>query len=328
HGMPCSGSVGPAELAVAPRDVRRRRATYLFVDFHGLGDTRAFAAALERCPGSPAVLGGESVRFAAERFRPQQTKRLGPGLLAAEVMIRADQLAAFLPAAERLAAGAGVALEREVYFLKDGGALVIAGYLADHRRGSFAVDLTLAPAIAALAMERFDGRPYVLGRWQAGFFERAAGGQASRIRATRAALDPDELVNRGVLTGLRLRGSLGAMLTRTFVPGIGLLRRVYGSPFTARLPYLPPALLPLCPGPAAGRGAPADVGAGYAASPPPDAAPPRAQGRAGGTAAAGGEPESILLAIRPGTNGAAASDAATSRRSPTTRALHCVNCGE
>jgi len=66
-----------------------------------------------------------------------QTKRLGPGLLAAEIVMPAEQVPAFLPAADALARGAGTSLDAEVYYLADGSALVIAAYLVDHRSGAF-----------------------------------------------------------------------------------------------------------------------------------------------------------------------------------------------
>ena len=53
--------------------------------------------------------------------------------------------------------------------MADGDALVIAGYLTDHRAAAFYLDLVLAPALLDLAVQRFGGRPYVLGRWQATF---------------------------------------------------------------------------------------------------------------------------------------------------------------
>jgi len=70
---------------------------YLFVDFLDLDAARAFAHALAECPGSPIVLDRESSRFAADRFRPQMTKRLGPGLLAAEVLMPSREVKRYLP---------------------------------------------------------------------------------------------------------------------------------------------------------------------------------------------------------------------------------------
>ena len=359
-GMPWTRIAGPRELGVAAQSDARRAgagghgsrptAAYLFVDFLGLDGARRFAATLGRCPGSPAVREDDGVRFAAERFRPQQTKRLGPGLLAAEVVLPTERLAAFLRAAERLAAGAGQALDSEIYFLRDGRALVIAGYLTDHRRGSFAVDLTLAPAITELAISRFGGRPYVLGRWQSGYFGLAQGPSAARIRAARRALDPGELLNRGVYTGLRLRGALGVLLSRGFVPGIALLRAVYGTPLVSWWARLVRAALAGLPGPAAGRGAPAVIGARYAVRPLVAAdlsregvaangatahlaARPSADSAAAPVAASarGAEPGSILLAVPPGgpqAGPALGVGAGTSAQPPEDRALHCVNCGE
>src|SRR5207244_1198014 len=75
--------------------------------------------------------------------------------------------------AERLAGNLGRTLDTEVYLVADGTALVIAGYLTDHRHGDFAVDLMIAPALLDLALARHQARPYVLGRWQSPFFSRA-----------------------------------------------------------------------------------------------------------------------------------------------------------
>ena len=73
----------------------------------------------------PRVLDQEGVRFAAERFRPQQTKRLGPGMLAAEILMLATEVPAFLPRAEALARATGNTLDAEVYYVRDGTALMI-----------------------------------------------------------------------------------------------------------------------------------------------------------------------------------------------------------
>jgi hypothetical protein len=200
-GLPWTRIASPAELGVACAPDRDHADAYLFVDFPGLDHARRFGAMLAEAPGTPIVLDKESVRVGAERFRPQQTKRLGPGLLAAEILLPPSRVPDFLPRAEAMARGIGMELDAEVYYLAEGTALVIAGYLTDHRRGSFAVDLTLAPALLDLAMRSFGGRPYVLGRWQSAYFDRKLGADAGRVRRARATFDGAELVNRGVLTG-------------------------------------------------------------------------------------------------------------------------------
>jgi FAD/FMN-containing dehydrogenase/ferredoxin len=299
-GLPWARILGPAELGAPTHPDQEPAGGYLFVDFLDPSPARAFAGALAECPGAPRVLGAESIRFAAERFKPQQTKRLGPGLVAAEILMPAAEVPRFLPRAESLVRNVGNQLDAEVYYLADGTALVIGAYLADHRRGDFAIDLMIAPALLDLAMSRHHGKPYVLGRWQSAWFGRKFGTSARRLQGIKRGLDPNAIVNRGVLFGLRLRGLLGLMTRAGFAPGVSLLRMVMTSSLSA---LVRAARTPLSSwrGPAHGRGEPAVVGAVFAASP------------------------GLPSPARPSVNG---SQAGTGRQVAAARALNCVNCGE
>ncbi len=299
--LPWTRIAGPADLGLAGvTQVDEHAAAHLYVDFLDLAAARAFAAALGDCPGEPRCDHDESVRFAAERFRPQQTKRLGPGLLAAEIVMPAAEVRHFLPRAEKLAANVGSELDAEVYYLADGEALVIGAYLTDHRNGSFAVDLMIAPALLDLAIMQHRGRPYVLGRWQAAWFGTRFGDDAERVRAAKRALDPGALVNRGVLVELRLRGFLGAVVAATFAPGVRWLRGVYGSGLLGGGVRLARTLLKAFPGPARGRGGALEIGHTHRATRPD---------------------------LAEGLNGDAARVAAAAQGAED-HALHCVNCGE
>jgi ferredoxin len=183
----------------------------------------------------------------------------------------------------------------------------------------------VAPALVDLAMHGFDGTPYVLGRWQSAWFERRFGSMATRVRAARRALDPEHGLNRGVLTGLRLHGPLGSLLTSTFEPGIAMLRATYDAPAASWLARLARGVMGVFPGPAAGRGAPAVVGARFRSQAPEGEEP--------------GPDGSILLPIAPraavgdalrivGQASAAREALPILRQTPEDRALHCVNCGE
>jgi FAD/FMN-containing dehydrogenase/ferredoxin len=230
----------PSELGAAVTDAGGEAGVYLYVDFLSAAGGRAFAERLGDCPGTPSVSDADSARFARDRFRPQQVKRLGPGFLAAEILMPAQQVPAFLPAAEKLARGAGVELDAEVYYLSDGTALPIAGYVTDHRRGKFHVDLLVVPALLELAEQRFEGKPYVLGRWQAAHLERKFDAdQLARLRTIKAGLDPAGIVGRGSFFDMGLRGPLGALLARTMRPSGALFRALFAvSPVRALVSWV------------------------------------------------------------------------------------------
>ena len=243
-----AGSAGPD---------RHRYGAYLYVDFLDATQARRFAARLADLPGAPALLPDESVAFAAGRFRPQRTKRVGPGLLAAEIDLPADGVAAFVADAERLAGGAGVELEHEIYFLRGGRALAIAGYLTDHRTLGFLLDLALTPALLDLAVTRHGGRPYVLGRWQGAFAPDKFGDDGlERLIAVKTALDPARLLGRGVLLGFELRGLPGRLVAEVYRPGVRLAGLAWRTPGLDAAVRLTRAALRLAPGPAHRRGAP------------------------------------------------------------------------
>ena len=255
--LPWRRVLGPVDLGAPEPGEARPKGSFVFVNFASEEAGRRFAAELGHCPGAPGYSNDESVRFARDRFRPQQIKRFGPAFLAAEIQLPADQVSGFLTAAEKLAHAVGPHLDAEVYYLADGAALAIAGYLTDHRRASFAVDLSLAPALLDLAMARFGGSPYVLGRWQANLFPRKFGrARAGELRRWKSSLDPYALVNRGSFFDMGLRTPLGGALTLAIGPMVRLLRWTYGAlpPVTTLLKRV----LARFPGPSAGRGIRAD----------------------------------------------------------------------
>ena len=254
--MPWRRIAGP-ELGVEAGEDDGRGAAYVYLDFLGLAAARAFGARLPKAPGAPVALGAESVRISAERFRPQQSKRLGPGLLAAEVMLPGSSVSAYLRDAWRLGHGAGLELDPEVYYVADGEALVIAGYLTDHRTAAFHTDLVLAPALLDLAAGRFSGRPYVVGRWQAAFAaERFGRDGLERLRRLKETHDPGDLLNRGVLLGMGLRGPHGRLVAAVYRPGVAVARRAWATPGLSTLARGARGVLDRLPGPASGRGVP------------------------------------------------------------------------
>ena len=266
----------PSSMSTSSRPVRRA----------------ASRRASTTCPASPPCWPTKASRSRPTRFRPQQTKRLGPGLLAAEIELPAGEVAAFLAGAERLAHGAGVALEHEVYYLTGDRALVIAGYLTDHRSMAFLLDLALTPALLDLAVRRY-GAPALRAGPLAGFVcprqvrRRGSGASHRDQEGTRSR--PAARSRRAVRPGAaRTAGAArGEGVPSRRAPG----RLAWRTPGLAATMRLVRAALRYVPGSAHGHGRPVRPGLA-------DAGP--------GTAAAGAAASLPVLA----------------------RALHCVNCGE
>jgi FAD/FMN-containing dehydrogenase/ferredoxin len=270
-GMPWTRLIHPDECGLLhqfkaepePEGKRRRKrfGAYVFVDFMGGEAGAAFCRSLDRAPGSPRILVEEGLLFSAERFRPQAIKRLGPGLLAAEILMPAHQVTRFLPEARRRARGAGLELDVEVSYLSDGNTRVIAGFLVDQRSGVFRLQLVLAPALSDLALRRYGGRPYVLGRWLALYFKRSRAERAERQLRIKDSLDPGWVVNRGSYFRMGLQGAAGRVALRAFRPTVRLLGAAFGSTLMLPFTWMLRTLFSLTPGPAQGRGSTSDQAA-------------------------------------------------------------------
>ncbi len=239
----------PANLKYLSREhveaVRRVRGTAerlsrpaVYVDFDAALEAARFEGGLTSGKWRVQSDAAEAQQWFADRFRPQQTKRLGPGFLAAEILLPTRHLERFLERAVKLANGVGVHLESEVYFCRNGISLALPGYLTRGPRFGFLFELVLAPMLVELAMRRYDGEPYVLGRWQAAFFRnRFRAGAARMLRRAKKSADPGWLLNPGVYFRPAFRLSTVTLMFRSsFALHLALLRRFYGlGPFAARV---------------------------------------------------------------------------------------------
>jgi ferredoxin len=218
-------------------DSKRRAKPAVYLDFESEAEAKRFESALRTSKWKPFRDDVEAQRWFADRFRPQQTKRLGPGYLAAEILMPAEHLTEFLGAAVKLAGRVGVHLETEAYFLRDGRVLVLPGYLTRGPRRGFTWELLLAPMLLDLAMARYGGQPYVLGRWQSPYFRhKHAKAQRKSLVTMKRRTDPDRILNPGVFFGpvFRIGGVQGVFRT-TFPGTVRWLRGLYGAPLTAAI---------------------------------------------------------------------------------------------
>ena len=204
----------------------------VYIDFDDADEARQFEAGLESGKWKIKSDDVEALAWHDDRFRPQQAKRLGPGYLAAEILMATQHVERFLDRAAQLTAKVGVHLESEVYFFDEGRCLVIAGYMTQGQRRGFLFEMALAPMLVDLAMTRYDGFPYVLGRWQSPFFKSKYGsGGARTLRRMKKRADRRRTLNPGVFfaPAFRLPGVAGFYKVG-FPMGLRLLRGLYSMP--------------------------------------------------------------------------------------------------
>ncbi|MHC4598095.1 MAG: FAD-binding oxidoreductase, partial [Planctomycetota bacterium] len=166
----------------------------------------------------------------SERYFPMKFQRLGPGMLAAEVMLSRARVPAFIRRARRIAARFGNALAVEVFVCrpregplggKDRDCVVIASFRCDPlARLDYFIRLLLVQLLVHLGV-RLGGRPYGFGIWNSPFLHRGVPRAVRReLVARKVRLDPGLLLNPMKFFHVR---------TRLFnLPGILFLSPVYG----------------------------------------------------------------------------------------------------
>jgi FAD/FMN-containing dehydrogenase/ferredoxin len=172
-----------------------------------------------------------------ERFFPLKSQRLGPGLLASEVVLPRKSVPAFIQRARRLAAPFGINPAIEVTVSRCDGSteacVVIVSFPCDPtRRWHYVLSLLLVQLISHRGV-RMRGRPYGLGIWNAPF----VGGSFSpeerrRLLLRKQELDPDHLLNPRKFFGVRSRFfNVPGLLFRPAIFGAALRVVSLLSPF-------------------------------------------------------------------------------------------------
>ena len=165
----------------------------------------------------------------ADRYFPMKIRRLGPALLAAQVVMPIEQVAAYLAEADRYAAQWGLTLATEAHVLpasaSSGGlrALTMPMFLTDAGRKSFAAHFAFVPLLERLGAKHH-GQPYNLGIWHAPFAsEKYSREEWQRLIAAKRRLDPHQLLNPGKFPRVKSRfGGLTGLLLQPPVFKFGM----------------------------------------------------------------------------------------------------------
>ncbi len=161
-----------------------------------------------------------------ERLFGMKTKRLGPSILASELIIPIKSAATFIARAKKIGADFGVEITIDSYIMDSDKTLIMANFLTDARRKKYFINIPLV-AIITKAAVNLGAEPYGLGLWNAAFvhnlFNKA---KYQELRAYKAKTDPNNILNPGKFFGTGAKG----VTSLVFKPGFfGPAMRVMGA---------------------------------------------------------------------------------------------------
>jgi FAD/FMN-containing dehydrogenase/ferredoxin len=134
-----------------------------------------------------------------ERLFGMKTKRLGPTLLASEIIIPIATSAAFIEKAKKIGRHFGVVVCIDSYILGADKALIMATFLCDSRKLKYYINLPVVSILTKAAVA-FGAEPYGLGLWNAAFVHNLYNkARLKELKAYKTRVDPNNLLNPGKL---------------------------------------------------------------------------------------------------------------------------------
>jgi len=132
-----------------------------------------------------------------ERLFGMKIKRLGPTILASEVIIPINKTAGFIKKAKKIGKNFGVEIGVDSYIINQENALVMLTFLCDSRKLKYFVDLPLALIITKAGVS-MDAKPYGLGIWNSPFIKNLFTEEEIReLKEYKKKIDPANILNRG-----------------------------------------------------------------------------------------------------------------------------------
>jgi FAD/FMN-containing dehydrogenase/NAD-dependent dihydropyrimidine dehydrogenase PreA subunit len=169
-----------------------------------------------------------------ERLFGMKTKRLGPTIMASEVIIPITKAAAFIEKAKKLGGNFGAEIYIDSYIIDSQDALIMATFLCDSRKKRYYISLPLVAMLTRTAIG-LGAKPYGLGLWNAGYINALYSKEEQRkLKAYKAKADPNDIMNPGKNYSTGSKGFSGMLFHPAFFnPAIQLL--AFSGPVTGRL---------------------------------------------------------------------------------------------
>lgn len=183
-----------------------KKSAAVLLEFGSVEDERRFVQHMSKNGGIE-----EAPRYVAsylwnERLFGMKTKRLGPTILASEVIIPIASAAAFIEKAKRIGGYFGVEICVDSYIVDAERALIMATFLCDSRKKKYYINLPLVSMLTSTAAA-LGAEPYGLGLWNAAFIKHLYGGDRLReLKAYKASVDPNNILNPGKFFGVGAKG--------------------------------------------------------------------------------------------------------------------------
>lgn len=206
-----------------------KKSAGVLLEFGSVEDERRFTQYMSR---NGAI--EEAPRYVAsylwnERLFGMKTKRLGPTILASEVIIPIASAAAFIEKAKRIGGHFGVEICIDSYIIDARKALVMATFLCDSRKKKYYINLPLVSILTSVAVS-LGAEPYGLGLWNAAFINHLYGGdKLDEMKAFKSKADPNNILNPGKFFGVGARG-VSSLVFRPAVYGPAMRLLVLTAP--------------------------------------------------------------------------------------------------
>ena len=153
--------------------------------------------------------------LAHERYFPMKLRRLGPGMLGAEVLAPMNKLKAILHRAEDLCQEFALDPLLEVHFLQGPDSLLLCYYLTDQVNQSLYTLDAAKSMVVTSSLIGLGARPYSLGVWNNSFADHWPKEEMERLRKAKDKLDPSSIMNPGKYFALkgRMFGAAGIVFS-------------------------------------------------------------------------------------------------------------------
>ena len=174
-----------------------KKSTGVLMEFSSSEDDKKFSTVIEKSDYVEEAPLYVASYLWNERLFGMKTKRLGPTILASEIIIPIKAAAAFTEKAKKLGEYYGAEICIDSYIIDEHKALIMATFLCDSRKKKYFISMPLVSMLTKAAVG-FGAEPYGLGLWNAAFINSLFTREKKLdLFAYKRRVDPNNILNPG-----------------------------------------------------------------------------------------------------------------------------------